>query len=594
MLLCNFSMSVCNRVTFGQSERKDIFQVLFQNEFLKDILSESYMEQLIDLIYVKDLNEGDYLLRENQFFNSLYIWRNGTLEITGYGRSGEKCKHTRLFGDVSILHPSKSSQTIKALEKSSVWVLDSIDFKEVKINQVIERQDEIVKFLKNIPVIQDAPNERLYKLADLFKKQKFEESKILIREGDFIELFLIVTAGSATVLSRPQTNNGEKKLYRGDFFGEKIFHKETPSLHTVIVDSPGLDCFVLSKETFLDYFHDINDLLRKNTDSHGNYLYVELNQLKRIKTLGRGGFGKVELVQDSKNKDNFYALKSLRKAEIVGKSQIDQIFNEKKLQMLCDSYFIVKLYQTFKDPKYMYFLQEACMGGDLWNLLRRQKRKYFDTDTAKFYSACVIEAFNYLHSRDIVYRDLKPENVMVCADGYVKITDFGFAKRIGPHDRAFSFVGTAEYISPEVIQSHPQGKGVDYWALGIFIYELLVGQSPFRNSEHNDEKTYKAILKGIDFVSFPFTISPRARNLIKKLCRPLAVDRLGCQKDGVKDIEKHSWFSKMDWVKLRSRELEPPIRICLNGKSDTRYFDCVKDKSPEVALDDFGTWDGDF
>lgn len=182
---------------------------------------------------------------------------------------------------------------------------------------------------------------------------------------------------------------------------------------------------------------------------------------------------------------------------------------------------------------------------------------------------------------------------MVASSGYLKLTDFGFAKRIRPNESSYSFVGTAEYIAPEFIRKTPHDKGVDYWALGIFIFELLVGHSPFRNDEHNDLKTYQAILKGIDFVTFPFIVSPRARNLIKKLCRPSSVDRIGCQKNGAEDIRTHPWFSKLDWEKLRKQELDPPIRISLNGKTDTRYFESFSEEREDV-VDDFSLWDKDF
>ncbi|XP_030748996.1 cGMP-dependent protein kinase egl-4-like isoform X2 [Sitophilus oryzae] len=574
-------------------EKDEIFQTLEQNEFLKNIMAKSHINELIDCMYNKELHEGEYLLEENKIYSQLYILRKGTFEVLENGKSEGKYNDRRIFGEVAILHSSKASHSVKALEKGEVWVLDSSDFKRITINDSMEKQDEIVKFLKNVPRICEASNDKLYRLADLVTVEKYEGSKILIKEGDVTNKFFIIAAGSATLLCRHGAKK-DRKIFRGDFFGEEIFLKEVASICTVITDAVGIECLVLSRETFLKYFNDLEDFFYKKPDEELNIHYVELQNLKKLKTLGRGGFGKVVLVQDRQNKENLYALKYLAKHEIVGKSQRDQVYNEKHLQIQCDNNFIVKLYQTFKDSKYIYFLQEPCMGGDLWNLLRRQKKKCFESDTAKFYSACVVEAFGYLHSKDIVYRDLKPENVMVCSNGYIKLTDFGFAKKIPNQDHAVSFVGTAEYISPEIILSKPHDKGVDYWALGIFIYEMLVGYTPFKNSDHNDEKTYKAILKGIDFATFPAIISPRARNLIKKLCRPLSIDRIGCQKNGVDDIRIHPWFSKVDWEKLGNLEVEPPILICLNGKSDTRYFDYVKDKDHEVAVDDFTTWDKDF
>ena len=137
----------------------------------------------------------------------------------------------------------------------------------------------------------------------------------------------------------------------------------------------------------------------------------------------------------------------------------------------CSSPFIVKLYQTFCDPAYLYMLMEPCLGGELWTVLRKNKR--FNDSTARFYVGCVILALDYLHEKGVIYRDLKPENILLDSSGYIKLTDFGFAKQLAAGEKAWTFCGTPEYVAPEIITNKSHDYRVDIWSLGILVYEIL-------------------------------------------------------------------------------------------------------------------------
>ncbi|RMC11788.1 hypothetical protein DUI87_11914 [Hirundo rustica rustica] len=317
---------------------------------------------------------------------------------------------------------------------------------------------------------------------------------------------------------------------------------------------------------------------------------LKLSDFNIIDTLGVGGFGRVELVQLKSEEAKTFAMKILKKRHIVDTRQQEHIRSEKQIMQSAHSDFIVRLYRTFKDSKYLYMLMEACLGGELWTILR--DRGSFEDSTTRFYTACVVEAFAYLHSKGIIYRDLKPENLILDHRGYAKLVDFGFAKKIGFGKKTWTFCGTPEYVAPEIILNKGHDISADYWSLGILMYELLTGSPPF--SGPDPMKTYNIILRGIDMIEFPKKIAKNAANLIKKLCRDNPSERLGNLKNGVKDIQKHKWFEGFNWEGLRKGTLTPPIIPSVASPTDTSNFDSFPEDSDEPPPDDNSGWDIDF
>ncbi|KAM7534341.1 hypothetical protein Aperf_G00000114364 [Anoplocephala perfoliata] len=316
---------------------------------------------------------------------------------------------------------------------------------------------------------------------------------------------------------------------------------------------------------------------------------TNLQDFEVIGTLGVGGFGRVELVQMCKDISRTYALKKLKKHHIVLTQQQEHVMNERIIQMSCNTEFIVRLYKTFKDRKFLYFLMEVCLGGELWTILRN--RLFFSESATQFYVACVVEALTYLHSRGIVYRDLKPENLLLDQYGYCKMTDFGFAKKIGFGRKTWTFCGTPEYVAPEIILNKGHDFSADSWSLGILIYELMNGTPPFTSEE--PMKTYTIILRGINAIEFPRKISRNAQILIKKLCRENPTERFGYSKEGLSEIRKHVWFEGFDWEGLQQRLLKPPYVPQISKSTDCRNFDQYSPDHEEPP-DDVTGWDSEF
>uniref|UniRef100_A0A803YC92 Protein kinase domain-containing protein n=1 Tax=Meleagris gallopavo TaxID=9103 RepID=A0A803YC92_MELGA len=262
---------------------------------------------------------------------------------------------------------------------------------------------------------------------------------------------------------------------------------------------------------------------------------VQLEELRVV--LGTGGFGRVELVRAQ-----LFALKRIRKDQVVRTRQQEHMRTERRVLARSHSAPTRRFFGSFRDAQHIYLLLEFCQGGELWTKLRE---RCFEEPLAVFCSACVVEGLEYLHGHGIVYRDLKPENLMLDQLGYVKLVDFGFAKELERGEKTFSFCGTPEYLAPEMLCHEGHDFAVDFWMLGILVFEMLVGRPPFHSTD--PQKIYSRILDGI--FSFPAFLSEAACSLIAKLCRRRPGQRLGNTASGIRGIKKHRWFG--GWAAAR-------------------------------------------
>lgn len=305
-----------------------------------------------------------------------------------------------------------------------------------------------------------------------------------------------------------------------------------------------------------------------------NKLRVKISDYEQLQTVGLGSFGRVRLCKN-KTTSKIYVMKILKKNEIIKQKQVDHVYSEYNILSILNHPFIVKLIGVnLEDPKYLYLILEYIPGGELFSLLRTVQ--VFPLEQAKFYIAHIITIFEYLHSKNIIYRDLKPENILVNKDGYLKLTDFGFAKFL-ENDKTYTLCGTPEYLAPEIILNKGHGKPVDWWTMGILLYEMLVGIDPF--SDDDPMRIYQKIVKGK--IHFPKTINKDARSLIKHLLNIDTTKRYGCLKNGVKDIVNHRLFENFDWRSFVFLKLEPPYKPPLKSSSDTSNFSTYPDSDKE-------------
>ncbi|KTG07361.1 hypothetical protein cypCar_00010494 [Cyprinus carpio] len=578
-----------------------IKSAILDNDFMKN-LEMSQIQEIVDCMYPVDYGKNSCIIKEGDVGSLVYVMEEGRVEVTKEGLKLCTMGPVKVFGELAILYNCTRTATVRTVTSVKLWAIDRQCFQTIMMRTGLIKHAENMELLKSVLTFRGLPEEILSKLADVLEETHYEDGDYIIRQGARGDTFFIISKGKVTMTR--EDCPGQEPVYlrsmgKGDSFGEKALQGEDIRTANVIA-AESVTCLVIDRDSYKHLIGGLEDVSNKGSeDAEAKAKYeaenaffsnLNLSDFNIIDTLGVGGFGRVELVQLKSDEMKTFAMKILKKRHIVDTRQQEHIRSEKLIMQEAHSDFIVRLYRTFKDSKYLYMLMEACLGGELWTILR--DRGNFDDSTTRFYTACVVEAFAYLHSKGIIYRDLKPENLILDHRGYAKLVDFGFAKKIGFGKKTWTFCGTPEYVAPEIILNKGHDISADYWSLGILMYELLTGSPPF--SGPDPMKTYNIILRGIDMIEFPKKITKNAANLIKKLCRDTPSERLGNLKNGVKDIQKHKWFEGFNWDGLRKGTLMPPIIPNVTSSTDTSNFDSFPEDNEDPPPDDNSGWDTDF
>lgn len=307
---------------------------------------------------------------------------------------------------------------------------------------------------------------------------------------------------------------------------------------------------------------------------------VTVDDFEFMKVIGRGNFGKVMQVK-KKDSGEIFALKILKKSAIIAKRQVDHTWSERNILAQAQHPFLMKLRWAFQTDTKLYFVLDFLRGGELFFHLKKKRR--FSEDEARIMAAEVCMALGHLHTLDVVYRDLKPENVLLDPEGHLCLTDFGLSKELSPENQeAFTFCGTPEYLAPEVIRGNGHTKAVDWWSVGILLYELVVGIPPFYSRNVNE--MYDKIQHGV--LKFPPFLSEDCRSVIVQLLVRDPAERLGSGPTDVDEIRKTRFFSAIDWDKLRRKEISPIYKPNVKSKTDVSNFENTFTSEPVVDSPD--------
>nr|QNL15267.1 RAC serine/threonine-protein kinase [Littorina littorea] len=334
------------------------------------------------------------------------------------------------------------------------------------------------------------------------------------------------------------------------------------------VDSPE------EREEWIAAIRSVSDTLKVTEDTGAESLLdfnkskkKSLNDFDFLKVLGKGTFGKVILCKE-KATSHLYAIKILKKAVIIAKEEVAHTLTENRVLQTTKHPFLTQLKYSFQTPDRLCFVMEYVNGGELFFHLSRER--VFTEERTRFYGAEIISALGYLHENNIVYRDLKLENLLLDKDGHIKIADFGLCKEEMFFGASTStFCGTPEYLAPEVLEDNDYGRAVDWWGTGVVMYEMMCGRLPFYNRDH--DVLFELIL--LQNVKFPRNLSEEAKTLLSGLLAKNPKRRLGGSEADVSEIKSHPFFMCINWDDLTAKKITPPFKPQVTSDTDTRYFD---------------------
>eukprot|EP00484_Ammonia_sp_Unknown_P023904 CAMPEP_0197038088 /NCGR_PEP_ID=MMETSP1384-20130603/15115_1 /TAXON_ID=29189 /ORGANISM="Ammonia sp." /LENGTH=813 /DNA_ID=CAMNT_0042468481 /DNA_START=54 /DNA_END=2495 /DNA_ORIENTATION=+ len=603
------------------------------------------------------INQGD----EKEKATTFYVVESGEYDVLVDGVKVHHYARGGTFGELALLHnaPRAASVVCVSPEGGKLWEISRKHFRYALIQQQKQKRQQYLDFYNEVEIFKPLTTEKKRILNDILQEERYVNAAgtVVLKQGDAVDgsdgsKFYVIKKGQ--VEWRKKADDGTEEtgtLGRGKYFGEKGFQtlkelqqkangqqlseKDLPTRAATISIHGQNEVILLSMEydaytRLLDSVdHIINahiesayggDDSKANADGQSGGAakdnkatsngaakatttapakkrdICKLKELKTIGVLGKGGFGLVTLVQDPRTKKS-YALKAIKKHQVIELELQKHIISEKQVMQQLNNQcaFLINLHQTYNDKLRVYFLLDVCLGGELFTILR--SRRYFNEPTAMFFAASVCEGFAYMHSLDIIYRDLKPENLILDNRGYLRIADFGFAKKLSADEgyKTYTLCGTPDYLCPEIVTGQGHGKGCDWWTVGILIYEMLASFPPFVADEPIE--TYRKIIRGR--IRFPRYFSQDVRDLIRGLLHNKPGRRLGVLmpkdprfREPADVIRKHSWFKQFDWKALNEGTLEAPITNKVSNDTDLRNFAQIEiedeDAKPIDKKIDFG------
>ena len=430
-------------------------------------------------------------------------------------------------------------------------VLAEIDFEKFKEIlggdlQTIQTKSNQLNSFENISLFRILSDEKIEFLQNNLKLEKFQNGKKIIHQGDIGDKLFIIKSGRVDFFINSRYI---RSFNDGEDFGAKSLILSEKRTATAIANGE-VYCYTLTAKVFKSILEpNLNEYF-----THKFYLEdntIELKDLDDIKELGSGNFGSVNLVRNKKNKQ-LYAIKALDVEQIKKENLEVCVELEKNVLLKTDHPFIMKMVKYLKNENYIFFINEYIKGKELWDVIR--DIGLLNKEQTQFYGASILLAINHLHKNKIIYRDIKPENVMVNTKGYIKIIDFGTVKEI--EDRTSTIIGTSHYMAPEITKGEGYSFQVDIWSIAICLYEFFCGKLPFGEEYEDPMDIYRAVSK--EELSFPnFVHDEKYMSLLHKMLKKNPTQRLW----KFDQIKEDPYFKDFDWNKLISLSYPPPYMI---------------------------------
>lgn len=617
-----------------------------------------------DLIPGTDLSSPVGTARRTSFFCSEMEQRLSDVADGDHisTSSGSTIGPGSCYGECTLMYDTAHVAQVKTIMKTSLWVIDQTDLAEATRAAHNAKLEKYIEYLEHIPLFASLLSDEKMTIAKTLVEQTWTCGQELYRQGEINQTLIILLDGEVVVV---RDDNEEKRLlvdsghvsnnYPVRHFGEQSLTEPVAAQATIRVTSTNAMTLALAREVFevlnvsclfrelhgdggtgvvttekgektahpVPYRSQgsspsrLSDRLSKITNGSATLSAGDLRggpqpwsvkqsrvrreHLKKLALLGRGGFGIVELCEDVFTKA-YYALKTVKKARVAKTEFLKtQILNEKYILEMTGSRFIIKLFGTDRSDQDLYFILEPALGGEL--LATYRSKKLFGEEVyARYYAASVICAFEHLHERYILYRDLKPENLMLDYRGRLKLTDMGLAKFVV--GRTFTVCGTPVYFAPEVAKQSGYNCAVDWWQLGILVWELLTGRTPFPANTRGEAFYWlfqEKALMTLDQPAYtwPSKIPDSTKDFLKALLQYDPTMRVPMMPNGLNVLRENSWYKDFQWQELQQGKMEapyqPPKWDPHDDTPNENFFvnDLIVQKDL-VYTDDGTNWDADF
>lgn len=542
---------------------------------------EQTLKKFADSLTRVTYNDGDRIITKGEVGNTFYIIEKGSVRVHDIGLGDSKQVDQVLtegmpFGERALMTGEPRAANVTAVGPVTTLAMDRKQFNETigLFKDVVEHRIRL-EGIKSLSIFAESnmTEVELDRLADLAVEVCYKKGTKLVQSGTpYPPMIWIIRSGQLIVYGTKSDHIYNMRA--GDYFGDRSILNpvEHISSHDATCET-DLTAWVLTRDDVESIVGDLGRL-----GHHSGFVKskevssMKLQDLKKIRILGHGGFGKVWLVE-SEITGKPYALKVIDKRKLLEAKQERSVLREKEMLALLHHPFILHLEGSFQDPRNLYLVLPVIQGGELFSVVSEKSRggRGLPKFDVAFYGAGIVEALGHFHHRYIAYRDLKLENVMIDSDGYIKIVDLGFAKVI--LDKSYTFCGTPNYLAPEIIMSKGHGHPVDYWSLGVLMFELLAGRSPFFAPGEAQMAMFKRIVMVKYY--FPTFINSNGKDLVERLLVRNVPSRLGTFKQGYLDIRSHPFFEEagIDVKKLLRKEITPPWSPQVTNPLDAHNFE---------------------
>ena len=463
-----------------------------------------------------------------------------------------------------ILYEKKLSENSEDTLKNNLvaepdCILAEIDFAKFKetvggdLNEAQTKSNQLASF-EHVPMFRILSDDKIEYLQNNLQIESFANGKKIITQGEIGDKLFIIKKGRVDFFVNSRYI---RSLNDGEEFGARSLILSTEKRSATAIANGEVTCYTLTADIFksilepnlYEYFTN-KIFLEDNT--------IELKDLDNVKELGSGNFGSVNLVRNKKNKF-LYAIKALNLEQIKIENLEECVEVERDVLLKIDHPFIMKMVKYLKNDRYIFFINEYIKGKELWEVIR--DIGLLNKEQTQYYGGSILLAIDYLHKQKIIYRDIKPENVMVSVKGYIKIIDFGTVKEI--QDRTSTIIGTSHYMAPEITKGEGYSFQVDIWSIAICMYEFFCGKLPFGEDYDDPMDIYRAVSQ--EELTFPsFVKDEKFMQLMQKMLRKSPTNRLW----KFKQIKEDPYFKDFDWNKLISLSYPPPYKLKMKEEKE--------------------------